>query len=140
MTASNPIRIAQIDHVVLRAKNIETMVAFYRDVLGCKLVKHNEPLGLFHLKAGSSMIDLVDMKGKLGLVGGRAPGKDRHNVDHFALRVKEFDNRALRRYLKSHGVNLGETAVRFGAKGDGKSLYFEDPEGNGVEIKGPTSP
>ena len=138
MTSTNPIKIAQIDHVVLRAKNIKSMVAFYRDVLGCKVVKHNEPLGLFHLKAGSSLIDIIDMKGKLGAVGGKAPGKDRHNVDHFALRVKEFDDRALRRHLRGHGVKLGDTVTRFGAKGDGKSLYLWDPEGNGLELKGPT--
>jgi len=137
MATPNPINIAQIDHVVLRARNIDTMVAFYRDVLGCKLVRHNEPMGLYHFKAGSSMIDLVDVKGKLGC--GKPPAKDRHNLDHFALRVKTFDLRALRKHLKSHGVELGASGDRFGAKGLGKSLYLRDPEGNEVELKGPAA-
>ncbi len=137
MVNSNPIKIAQIDHVVLRARNIDIMVAFYRDVLGCKLVRHNAPMGLYHLKAGSSMIDLVDVKGKLG--GGKPPGKDRHNLDHFALRVTQFDLAALRKYLKAQGVKMGDSGERFGAKGVGKSLYLWDPEGNEVELKGPAA-
>ena len=65
-----PYRTKGLDHVVLRAKDIDKMLGFYRDVLGLPVAKHNEPLGLWHLKAGTSMIDLVDMFGPLGEAGG----------------------------------------------------------------------
>src|SRR5215472_3661263 len=52
-------KIRHIDHVVLRAGNIETMMAFYIDVLGCSLEKIQEQIGLNQLRAGASLIDLV---------------------------------------------------------------------------------
>jgi glyoxylase I family protein len=137
MTSTNPIDYDQIDHVVLRARNINIMLAFYRDVLGCEVVKHNEPMGLFHLRAGSSMIDLVDMNGKLGPGGGAAPGLEGHNMDHFALRLTHFDGPALQAWFGQQGVEVGDEVQRFGAKGDGPSMYLSDPEGNRLELKGP---
>ena len=90
-----PYRLGGVDHVVVRAKNIDAMLGFYRDVLGCPVAKHNEPLGLWHLDAGGSMIDLVDMNGKLGAAGGPPPGPGR-NVDHIAIQVERFDAEANR--------------------------------------------
>jgi len=40
--------------------------------------------------------------------------------------------------LKSHGIEA-EIKSRYGADGDGPSIYLRDPEGNGVELKGPPS-
>ena len=138
MTAT-PFRLAGVDHVVIRARDIETMLHFYRDVLGCPVAKHNEPLGLWHLDAGGSMIDLVDMAGKLGAAGGPPPG-DAPNVDHVALKVPEFDEAAIRAHFTAHGITSEEARTRFGADGDGPSIYLRDPEGNGVELKGPPAP
>ena len=130
-----PYRLGGVDHVVVRAKNIDAMLGFYRDVLGCPVAKHNEPLGLWHLDAGGSMIDLVDMTGKLGAAGGPPPGPGR-NVDHIAIKVEPFDAEAIRAYFTASGVEPDQAAVRFGADGDGPSIYMRDPEGNGVELKG----
>ncbi len=58
-------------------------------------------------------------------------------MDHFALRIDPFDEAALRAHLESHGVEAGEVATRYGAEGDGPSLYITDPDGNTVELKGP---
>ncbi|MBT3788160.1 MAG: VOC family protein [Alphaproteobacteria bacterium] len=138
MTDANPIAYDQIDHVVLRARDIELMLAFYRDVMGCEVVRHNEPMGLYHLRAGSSMIDLVDMNGKLGPDGGAAPGLEGHNMDHFALRLKSFDAAALQAWFQQQSVDIGDEVQRFGAKGDGPSVYLSDPEGNRLELKGPS--
>ncbi len=137
MAENNPIHLHNIDHVVLRARDIAIMLEFYRDVLGCEVVKHNQPLGLYHLRAGVSMIDLVDMAGKLGAAGGRAPELDGHNVDHFALSIETYDEDAIRKYLTGKGVEVGESGDRFGAEGDGPSIYLTDPEGNNLELKGP---
>ena len=130
-----PYRTKGLDHVVLRAKDIDRMLGFYRDVLGLPIAKHNKPLGLWHLKAGSSMIDLVDMFGPLGKAGGPTPGEAR-NVDHLALKIEPFDETAILAYFDSKGVSAEPAKTRFGADGDGPSIYLSDPEGNGVELKG----
>ena len=130
-----PYRTKGLDHVVLRAKDIDRMLGFYRDVLGLPIAKHNKPLGLWHLKAGSSMIDLVDMFGPLGKAGGPTPGEAR-NVDHLALKIEPFDETAILAYFDSKGVNAEPAKTRFGADGNGPSIYLSDPEGNGVELKG----
>ncbi|WPZ35103.1 VOC family protein [Thalassobaculum sp. OXR-137] len=131
----SPLALAGLDHVVLRARDIDAMLSFYRDVLGLKVAKHNEPLGLWHLDAGGSMIDLVDVNGTLGQAGGPAPD-GAPNVDHVAIKLATFDEAAIRDYLVSKGVAPEETKVRFGARGDGPSIYMKDPDGNGVELTG----
>jgi glyoxylase I family protein len=124
-----------LDHVVLRVRDVEAMMAFYCGVLGCTLAKHNEPLGLYHLTAGASMIDLVTLDGKLGSAGGAGPGREGRNVDHIAIKVGPFDGAAIRAHLEAHGIEAGAIATRFGAEGDGPSITMTDPEGNGVELK-----
>jgi len=32
---------------------------------------------------------------------------------------------------------MGEVARRYGAEGQGPSIYIQDPDGNTVELKGP---
>ena len=132
-----PIKIRDIDHVVLRVREPEGMRAFYCDVLGCTVAKVQDKIGLVQLQAGRSMIDLVDVGGALGRMGGAAPGREGRNMDHFCLRVEPFDGEAILAFLKTQGVDGGEVVSRFGAEGDGPSIYITDPEGNVVELKGP---
>jgi catechol 2,3-dioxygenase-like lactoylglutathione lyase family enzyme len=120
------LRLREIDHVVLRVSDMQRMVRFYADVLGAEFVAYRPEFNMTHLRAGSSMIDLV-----AGDAGGR-------NMDHFCLRVEPFDQAAILAHLKSHGVALGEARTRYGAEGNGISIYLTDPEGNQVELKGPS--
>jgi len=131
------IKIREIDHLVLRVVDLDRALRFYCDVLGCTLARRNDALGLVQLRAGRSMLDLVPVDGPLGRAGGAAPGKEGRNLDHLCLRIDPFDEPAIRRELERHGLAPGPTALRFGAEGDGPSIYLEDPEGNVVELKGP---
>ena len=130
------IRVREIDHVVLRVRDADRMIAFYRDVLGCTVERAREDIGLYHLRAGRSLIDIVPVDGSLGALGGAAPGAEGRNLDHFCLRVEPFDADAIAAHLRRHGIEPGEVASRYGAEGDGPSLYVKDPEGNTVELKG----
>ena len=126
-----------LDHLVLRVREPPRMIAFYRDVLGCALDRAREDLGLWHLRAGRAFIDLVSVDGPLGKPSGAPAAREGRNLDHLCLRVEPFDETAIRAHLETHGVAAGETARRYGAEGEGPSIYLEDPEGNAVELKGP---
>ena len=131
------IQILGLDHVVLRVQDASRMTRFYCDVLGCKVERARQDLGLIQLRAGQSLIDLVPVDGTLGKGGGAAPGPEGRNLDHFCLRVEPFDESAIRSRLQAHGIDAGPVASRYGAEGQGPSVYLHDPEGNGVELKGP---
>lgn len=130
-------RLLALDHVVLRVADLERSRAFYCGVLGCTFEKWQEAFGLLQLRAGTSLIDLVSLDGRLGRAGGAAAGREGRNVDHFCLRIEPFDGTALRAHLAAHGVEAGEVVERYGAEGSGPSLYISDPDGNVVELKGP---
>ena len=132
-----PYQIQQLDHIVLRVRDVAAMEAFYCDVLGCSVERHQDEIGLLQLRAGTSLIDLVSIDGKLGRMGGAALGVEGRNLDHFCLRVEPFDRDAIVAHLGVHGVRLGEFGSRYGADGEGPSQYLFDPEGNVVELKGP---
>jgi glyoxylase I family protein len=133
------IRIREIDHIVLRVIDLDRMIRFYCDALGCTVERRQDELGLVQLRAGRSLIDLVPVDGKLGRMGGRAPEKEGRNVDHFCVRVEPFDEGAIRTHLLAYGASPGPVERRFGAEGAGPSIYVVDPEGNVVELKGPPS-
>jgi catechol 2,3-dioxygenase-like lactoylglutathione lyase family enzyme len=132
----NPIRIHAIDHVVIRTENVSALVRFYGEVLGCPVERELNPgFGLIQLRAGNSLIDLVDVKGELGRSGGPAPGKDAHNLDHFCLEIDAMDEPSLLAWLDRHGVEHSGFDRRYGANGFGRSVYIRDPDGNTVELK-----
>jgi glyoxylase I family protein len=127
-----------IDHVVLRVTDIELMRRFYCDILGATHVAYRAQFGMSHLRVGESMIDLVEVNGPLGKSGGAAPGSEGRNMDHLCLRVEPFDQQSIVAHLERHGVKIGDIRNRFGAEGNGISIYITDPEGNTVELKGPS--
>jgi catechol 2,3-dioxygenase-like lactoylglutathione lyase family enzyme len=133
------IEIRAIDHVVLRVRDLARSLRFYCDVLGCKTERRIEALGLTQLRAGASLIDLVEVESPLGKLGGEPPGEGARNVDHFALDLATFDEAQIRAHLERCGVEPGDVGQRYGARGTGPSMYIKDPDGNVVELKGPPS-
>ena len=130
------LKLQGIDHLVLRVIDLDAMTRFYVDVLGCAVERRQDEIGLVQLRAGHSLIDLVPVDGKLGRMGGAAPGAEGRNVDHICFRVLPWDGEAILAHLRAHGIE-SEIVTRYGAEGDGPSIYLTDPEGNGLELKGP---
>lgn len=130
------ILVSAIDHIVLRVRDEDKAIAFYRDVLGCPVEKRNDVIGLIHLRAGNSLIDLIPITGKLGSIGGAGPSIEGRNVDHICLRLHDYDPSSVMRHLDAHGIPYESPASRYGSSGEGISIYLKDPDGNGIELRG----
>lgn len=137
--AANPIAVACIDHVVIRVDNLEEMIAFYTTVVGCTLVGEPGDMRLAQLSAGSSLLDLVDASGPIGKEGGNPPDRNAQNMDHVCLQLETWDTDAITAHLEDHDVGAGEVLTRYGAGGYAPSMYIRDPEGNNIELKGPST-
>ena len=135
VSAGKGVRIAGLDHVVLRVGNLDRAIEFYERVLNCRVERRLEQPKLVQLRAGASLIDLVPASAS----PGQAEDAAGRNMDHFAVRVEGFDAAALADHLRQHGVEVGEVRERYGAEGYGPSLYISDPDGNTVELKGPAT-
>ncbi len=135
-----PFDILHLDHIVLRTTDIPRLRAFY-ELLGCSVVRDTGPeAGLVQLRLGASMLDLVDVAGRIGQMGdrGAAPGKDGRNVDHFAVRIEPFDGPGLLAFCEAHDIPAHlMTEPLLGADGYGPAIYITDPDGNRLELKGP---
>ncbi len=125
-----------IDHIVLRTDRYQELIAFYCDVIGCVLERETSAeMGLTQLRAGNSLIDIVDIAGELGRAGGAAPDATGNNVDHFCLQIEAFEEEALKGFLRDKGVEVEEFHDRYGAQGMGRSIYLKDVAGNTVELR-----
>jgi glyoxylase I family protein len=118
--------VERIDHVVLRVRDLAGMVRFYEQALGFKVERTLDRLHLVQMRAGASMLDLVEAE--------RPPTGG--NMDHLAFRIEPFDRDTIAARLSPLGIAVGETVQRYGAEGNGPSVYFSDPEGNQIELKG----
>ncbi|HJP35426.1 MAG TPA: VOC family protein [Gammaproteobacteria bacterium] len=131
LTMLEAIRIRKLDHVVVRAQDIEKMIAFYCDVLGCSLERRSTMVpGLIHLRVGDSLSDIMAGGNELEIPPGNAG-----NMDHLCIQIEAFSEAGITEYLTRHRAEVGTFSQRFGADGDGTSVYIRDPEGNEVELK-----
>lgn len=127
--------IQQLDHLVLRVQNPELMLMFYQQALGCTLERQLPELGLYQLRAGQQLIDIISVDGKLGKLGGKAPGAEGHNLAHFCLLISPFEPATLQQHFARFGIDIAEPEIRYGATGFGPSVYVKDPQGNVIELK-----
>jgi len=131
-TPNPPFTLKGLDHIVLRTPDAGTLIEFYVIVLGAVVEREIPQFKIVQLRAGRSLIDIVGVEDAL------AP-PDAGNVDHFCLRIEPWDEDALATYLRHHDLTVEESGIRYGAEGNGPSIYIKDPVGNIVELKGPPS-
>ena len=139
MAGSPPFRLEGLDHVVLLVDDMDAARSFYCDIVGCSVDRELPQYGMLQLRAGASLIDLVDIASEEGS-WGRPPVEGGRNMDHVCLATCGFSPDELRLHLAAHGVEVVEEGVRYGANGDGYSIYFNDPFGNQIELKGAPQP
>jgi len=131
-TPARPFSLMGLDHIVLRTPDPATLIGFYVEVLGAIVEREIPKFQLTQLRAGRSLIDVIGVDAPLA-------AENERNVDHFCLRIDPWDETAMAIYLRSCGLLVEESGIRYGAEGNGPSIYIKDPEGNVVELKGPPS-
>lgn len=128
--------IRRVVETALYVDDMERALAFYRDVLGLRVMSAGERLST--LDAGAGTVLLLFRRGAtaqgLDFPGGRIPPHDGAGPVHFALGVDAGELESWADYLESKGVAI-ESRARW-TRG-GRSLYFRDPEGHSVELVTP---
>jgi catechol 2,3-dioxygenase-like lactoylglutathione lyase family enzyme len=122
----NDIRVRELDHIVLNVTDVEQSLAWYTGELGL------EPIHVEEWRSGERFFPSVrvDEGTIIDLIGLPRLGE---NLDHFCLVVEPMDFDALKasgRFEVADGP-----AIRYGARGDGTSLYIRDPDHNLVELR-----
>lgn len=125
------VRINGLDHVVLRTGRRDEVLAFYRDKLGCPVERTLDIIGLYQLRAGSALIDVLDTT--VFTVARSGPGESLY--DHFCIAIAADGVEEVVAMLDAAGIPHGDPAQRYGATGDGTSIYATDPDGRTVELK-----
>ena len=123
---SPPVRVVALDHVVLNVADVERSLAFYCDELGLAPERVDE------WRRGEVFFPSVrvDAHTIIDLLAAPRTGE---NADHLCLVVEPVDLDAIKASGRFEVVD--GPAVRFGARGNGTSLYVKDPDGNTVELR-----
>ncbi|GAB4517542.1 MAG: VOC family protein [Roseibium sp.] len=126
----------KIDGILETAVYVDDMDAahaFYSDILGLERMVAGDRL--YAYDAGPAQTLLVFHRGHTGedveTDGGIVPGHDTTGHSHFAFRTGADQLDAWRGYLREKGVAV-TSEVTWPA--GGTSLYFNDPDGNVLEL------
>ncbi|MGH7772057.1 MAG: VOC family protein [Candidatus Binatia bacterium] len=134
-----PVKIIELDHIVLNVRDIDRSLYFYTHVLGLKGERVQEfkegKVGFPSVRINEhTIIDLFPIKGGDGQQ--ESVKKVEGNLNHFCLVVEKEDFAGIVDYLKGHKVSIHQGPIsRWGARGRATSVYFLDPDGNEVEIR-----
>ena len=134
--AHPPFKLEGLDHVVLLVRDMTEAQLFYEQVLGCSVDRALPEYGLLQLRAGRSLIDLVDIGSRAG-EWARPETEGGRNMDHVCIATGPCKEQAMRAHFAHHGIAIVEEGIRYGADGDGMSFYISDPSGNQIELKSP---
>ncbi|GAC1576487.1 MAG: VOC family protein [Sphingomicrobium sp.] len=122
--------------MVLIVTDLARSLAFYRDVLGLEVDRRRDDLRMIHMRAGSSLVDLQEVDARIGPHDDGSESIVMHNLDHLCLKIADFDAEAACAELIGLGISVSEIDIRYGASGHGQSVYLQDPDGNGLELRG----
>lgn len=126
-------RVTSLDHFVLRVRDLEASLVFYRDVLGLEVLFFDEYRAgtrpFVSVRIGAQLLDLVPDPSfdQAAAAGGYL---------HSCVEIDGTIEAAIA-HLDAHGVRLleREPQLRMGARGWGRSVYAVDPDGYVVEFK-----
>lgn len=116
-------------HAVLYVRDQQKMIDFYTQVLGFEVTDQG-PLGRGDAEITFLSQDPSDHH-QLAMIGGRQDEEPSNSVNHFAFRVGELEEVT---DLNQRLSGLADVKVSPMSHGNTLSIYFNDPEGNGIEV------
>lgn len=125
-----------MDHIVLNVHDMDTMLDFYINVLGLQGERidafNDGKVGFPSVRiSADTLIDLFPMP-----EGSASAGPVEKRLNHFCMVIEPADMPEVVAHLEAHGVTVDEgPGTRWGAHGNATSIYFNDPEGNRIEIR-----
>ena len=129
------VKITELDHIVLRVKDVEVSMQFYSETLGLK------PERVEQWRAGDVRFPSVRLNDDtiidLFASDQESIGRDGvKNQDHFCMVIEPTDMDELKAKFEALGVGIqAGPGQRWGSHGDGISLYVYDPDDNVVELR-----
>ena len=114
---------------ILYAEDLEAATAFYRDILGLRLVDQIEDLATAFRLSDSAMLLIFDPHSS-SAPNRPAPSHGANGPGHIAFRIDAAEFEGWRARLADHDVAI-EKEHEDGAT---QQLYFRDPAGNSVEL------
>lgn len=128
-------RMTAMDHIVLNVRDMGRVLDFYQNVLGLPAERLAEfwrgevPFPSVRISA-DTVIDLFPV------ADSDDATPERSDLNHFCLVLGEDDMPRLMAHLAAHGIAIEEGPVtRWGAHGNGTSIYFSDPEDRRIEVR-----
>src|SRR5438552_2908858 len=119
-------RVTGLGHIGIYVRDLERMVAFYRDLMGMRVTKQNWRAGIVFLSADADSVDH-----EIALMRGRPSADDPHLIQQISMRVASLDDlREFHRRLRAEGYRIDRIVNHASAIG----CYFFDPEGNRTEV------
>ena len=124
------IKLAGIGHVLLRVADEEASKRFYRDVLGFRVAEQDPDHGGVFMTLGDGF-HTIDITQHPSPESARQPEKGGLGLIHIAFKVGSY---AALRDAYSHLLQQGVEVQRAVDHVCQRSIYFTDPDGNGLEI------
>ncbi len=129
------VKITEMDHIVLRVRDVETSLRFYTQVLGMP-AERVEQWRAGEIRFPSARLNadtIIDFFGSDQEPLGRDGAK---NQDHYCMVIEPTDMEELKAKFEGIGVDIqAGPGKRWGSHGDGISLYIYDPDDNVVELR-----
>ena len=129
------VKITEMDHIVLRVKDVETSLKFYTETLGLKPERIEEwRAGKIRFPSARINADTI-----IDLFASDQEPIDKDGVknqDHYCMVIEKTDMEELKSKFEAMGVGIqAGPGQRWGSHGDGTSLYVYDPDNNVVELR-----
>ena len=129
------VKITEMDHIVLRVKDVEASMKFYVEVLGLQPERVDQwRAGEVRFPSARLNADtIIDFFASDQETIGRDGIK---NQDHYCMVIEKTDMEELKAKFEAMGVDIqAGPGKRWGSHGDGISLYIYDPDNNVVELR-----